>query len=35
MGVNNNGMDTTLLDNIIAHLADPNNPEEYLAKAMV
>ncbi|TCM73367.1 right-handed parallel beta-helix repeat-containing protein, partial [Rhodovulum steppense] len=32
MGVLNGAYDTTLLDNIVAHLADPNNPEEFEAK---
>ena len=31
-GVDIAGMDTTLIDNIIAHLADPDNPDEILAK---
>ncbi|RYH08650.1 right-handed parallel beta-helix repeat-containing protein [Tropicimonas sp. IMCC6043] len=32
LGVDNGGLDTTLLDNIIAHLADPNNPDEFASK---
>lgn len=32
MGMANGGMDNTLLDNIIAHLADPNNPDEIAEK---
>ncbi|TDX22228.1 hypothetical protein [Rhodovulum visakhapatnamense] len=32
MGVDNGAIDTTLLDNIIAHLADPNNAEEFAEK---
>ena len=31
-GVLNDAQDTTMLDNIVAHLADPNNPEEIEAK---
>ena len=33
-GVDNRGEDTTLLDNIIAHLADPNNAAEQAAKTV-
>ncbi|HEV58975.1 MAG TPA: right-handed parallel beta-helix repeat-containing protein, partial [Phycisphaerales bacterium] len=32
LGIDNGAYDTTLLDNIIAHLADPNNPEEFAEK---
>ena len=32
MGATNRGADTTLLDNIIAHLSDPNNPDEQAEK---
>ncbi len=32
MGATNRGADSTLLDNIIAHLADPNNPDELAEK---
>ncbi len=32
MGLDNNGNDSTLLDNIIAHLADPNNAQEVAEK---
>lgn len=32
MGVDNNGNGSTLLDNIIAHLADPNNAQEVADK---
>jgi uncharacterized beta-barrel protein YwiB (DUF1934 family) len=32
MGFANMGADTTMIDNIIAHLADPNDPDDLLAK---
>ncbi|WP_300019970.1 right-handed parallel beta-helix repeat-containing protein [uncultured Roseobacter sp.] len=32
VGVVNDGVATTMLDNIIAHMADPNNPDEIAAK---
>ncbi len=32
MGAVNGGVDTTLINNIVAHLADPNNPDELAEK---
>jgi len=32
LGISNGGIDSTLLDNIVAHLADPNNAEEFSEK---
>ncbi|UAB91765.1 hypothetical protein I5192_22080 (plasmid) [Ruegeria sp. SCSIO 43209] len=32
IGIHNNGLDTTMIDNIIAHLANPDNPEEIAYK---
>ena len=32
MGIQNDGLQSTLLDNIVAHLADPNNPDEIAEK---
>lgn len=32
LGITDRGRDTTFLDNIIAHLADPNNPDEQAEK---
>ncbi len=31
-GIDNKGMDTALVDNIVAHLFDPNNPQEFNEK---
>jgi hypothetical protein len=34
MGINNKGQDTALVDNIVTHLADPNNLQEQAAKTI-